>query len=405
MRGFKTRSGFTILRGTNVAEPKYRQELSALIKEKFGTGPFSKEVVDNILFFCQNYYVGKFEAICQEETSYTFYKGVVWLHEQAAFVRRTDDFHELPQGLDKSYFAEYRRVLKMIIEEGCLIDMKSGEQKETFFSKRFVSRLNDLLFLGHMMFGTAQSVAEQIMIGDAHDLIFDDKGLYVFVHRHYYDAVFEGLHKQQELGRPEYIMDQNGEESFKKAVDDCFGINYNKVLGMFGILFEQYGEQPGVVLDPYAGSFVQTIAENAEIPIDGLRTFFSGMTLSQKNKLPLPELLKRPRSLDRYLYRSILLWNIDGKEVFVFSEKSWFEATSQLYMDAIPWGKFPSEWHSNRCFAAYVNLKKEEHDAWLDDIVEQDLLQSNVLFHRSLKGLTTISGYVSLTGKDLGEID
>src|SRR6266536_3633284 len=168
---FKVADEFVILKGTKAAEPKFREPLSELIIAQYGRGAYKTAVVTEILFFCQNYYISEFERICNNENSYTFYKEIVWLHEQATNLRQSEHFDNLPQGISKSYIAEYRRILKMIIEQGCCVNMISSEKRDSEFQKRIDSIINDLLFLGSMLILCAECIAEQTMIKDDIDIL------------------------------------------------------------------------------------------------------------------------------------------------------------------------------------------------------------------------------------------
>jgi hypothetical protein len=404
MRVFNV-DGLIILRGTKAVEPKFRVALSNLVLEKFGSGPFNQNLVTEIIYFCRDYYISEFEKICNQETSYSFYKEIVWLHEQATTLRFKPAFNNLPEGLDQAYIGSYRRVLKLIIEQGCLVDMVSGEKRDEAFRDRIHSLLNELLFLGEMIYRCSESIAEQSMIEDAHDVVFDKDGLYVFERKHHYEMIFQYISNEMEKHKPEYIMDSNGSEDFEKALKECFGINYNGVKGTLGLVMEKKGLKPGDVISADCESIIKDVANFTETDEAIIDKFFSGFSLHKGNKHVVSELMKKPHSLDRYLYRPLLKWQINRKSFYVLGNYSWFEAENSLFLNAIPWGKYPSEWEGNACFNQYVNKKKDEHDKWLDDKVEQIILSTGLSYQRSVKKLATKKKSYSLLIKDLGEID
>ena len=56
--------------GTKKPEKKYRAELSKLLLEKFGIGPYSdEEKVREVISFCYEYFCKKFLDICYNEKS------------------------------------------------------------------------------------------------------------------------------------------------------------------------------------------------------------------------------------------------------------------------------------------------------------------------------------------------
>jgi len=405
MQVFNIEDEFIILKGIKTAEPKFREILSKLILSKYGKGPYPTETVTEILFFCKDYYISEFEKIVENEKSYTFYKEIVWMHEQATNLRHSEHFKNLPEGLDKSYIAEYRRILKMIIEQACYIDMVSGEKRDLEFKERIHPIINDLLFLGTMVFGVSESIAEQEMIEDATDIAFDKNNLYVFRRRHHYEFIFNHIGDKLESDNPEYIIDKNGDTDFKKAVLDSFGIEYDKIWQTIILVMEHFKLKYGDCISAAKDGFLKDIQNYTGSPLDSIEIFLSGMTLTRKNKMSLSNLLKKPHLLNKYLYRPFLLWTINQKEFYVFGTASLYEAEASLYLNAIPWGKMPIEWSNVATFKEYVSRKHDEHDKWLDDNIEKNIKATGLIYQRTVTKLLTKKQTYSLETKNLGEID
>ena len=132
---------------------------------------------------------------------------------------------------------------------------------------------------------------------------------------------------------------------------------------------------------------------------------FNGLTLHSNNKLSLYDLACKPHSMNRYLYRPILIWNIEGEDFAIIGINGFKESIMQLVTNCIPWGKAPVEWMQNRCFKAYVHSKEDAHDKWLDDDVEDRVKKEKLPYYRNLTTLTTKDGMLSLNIQDVGEID
>jgi len=81
------------------------------------------------------------------------------------------------------------------------------------------------------------------------------------------------------------------------------------------------------------------------------------------------------------------------------------EAENSLILNAIPWGKFPSEWSEAQGIKAYVSRKKQDHDNWLDDHVEKIIASCGLRYDRGVEKIHTKGKSFSLVGKSLGEID
>jgi hypothetical protein len=396
---------YIIVKGTKTAEPKFREILSKLIISKYGKGPYPTDVITEILFFCRNFYISEFEKILSNEKSYSFYKEIVWMHEQATNLRHSEQFKNLPDGIDKTYIAEYRRILKMIIEQGCCVDMFNGEIKDLKFMERTQPIINDLLFLGHMLIGISESIAEQGMIEDATEVSFDENNLYVFSRRHHYEFIINHIGQKQEKENPEYIVDNDGNQEFKKAVLESFGIEYDKIWQTIILVMEHFKLNYGDCVSAEKIGFLRDIENYSGIPLTSIEKFLSGMTLTKENKMSLLLFLKKPHSLNKYLYRPFLLWTINQKMFYVFGTASLYEAEASLYLNAIPWGKIPTEWSDNKKFIKYKNRKHLEHDKWLDDNVENSIKTTGLVYQRAVKKLITKEKSYPLEVKDLGEID
>lgn len=396
---------FTILKGLKAAESKFRKELSLLIVNKFGSPTYTTEINTEILIFCQEYYISNFEKICSKEVSYTFYREILWLHEQATSLRHSEEFESLPKGLSKSYIGSYRRLLKLIIEQGCSVHMLKGEKRDQIFQKRIEPILCDLLFLAEMMSVCAESIAEQVMIGDSLEINFDSKGLYLFSRKHHYDFIFQHLGYQHERNKPEYVVDDNGYVDYKQMVKESFDINYDKLLQAIIFIASQFKLDYGDCLSFEKNGFLKDVHNLTEATLESVEKFFSGLSLTKGNKMSLSELLRKPYSLNRYLYRPLLLWNINQKEYYVFGFASWYETQDNLYLNTIPWGKAPSEWDDITSFKNYKNRKEDIHDAWLDDVIERDIKATGLNYQRSLKKLVAKNQTYSLIANGIGEID
>jgi hypothetical protein len=396
---------YSILKGTKSAEPKYRIELSSKMVEAFGRGPFDQATITKILFFSRDYYIAEFEKILSHENSYIFYKKIMWFHEQATALRVDDEFNNLPEGITKGYIGEYRRILKLILEHGCLVELFSGEIKDRAFVNRFNPCLNDLLFLGHMIYRQSESIAEQSMIEDAHDVVFDGNGLYIFRRRHHYEIVFKHISEEINKHKQQYLIDPSGSEDFKIALTKCLQIDSDNLQFVIHEIMYHFQLESGDVISVSSDNFIKDIASRMKVAEHVVNKYFAALTLDANNKLSISDLVKKPHSLNRYLYRPFLKWKINGEYFYVFGNYSMFEAENTLILNTIPWGKMPSEWQDNACFADYVNRKKDKHDKWLDDEVEKIIISTGSPYQRSVKKIVTPAKTYSLLVKNLGEID
>jgi len=405
LKVFTITDAITVLRGEKDAEPKYRTEVSARIVHEYGKGPYDPEVQKKVFTSFQQYFIDKFEKVCEAETSFTFYCEIFILNEQATDLRRSELYHSLPTGIDQQYVSVYRRVLKMILEKGCDIEMKRGEKKGLAFIKRIQPILNDLLYLGEMIFDFTESFAEFSMVEGISKIIFDENDLYKQVREPHLDYVFHNIATDMQKNRDEYIIDPSGSEDFKAAIQQSFGIDYGNIELLIAALYHKFKLEPPDCLSADADNFFTDAANICDVGRESIKKFLSGLILTRSNKMALAELVRKPYSMNRFLYRPFLEWSINEVPYFICGIYSLDEAKNSLILNAIPWGKYPQEWKDVPGIKAYVHRKHKEHDDWLDDQVEKIILGCGLLYERGVEKIHTKEKSYSLMEKSLGEID
>ena len=335
---------YFIFKGEKIVEAKFRTELSKLIIGKFGNGPFvDQKVVREIVVFSLDYYISKFKEICLNEKSVRFYQNIFWFHEQSTELAFLHAKQDISPDISGRYIAKYRRILKFILEMGCDVPMVTGEATDKKFRERMEPILHDLLFLGEMILMCVDLYAEQTMIDDVTDIAFDKEGLYVFSRRHHYEFIFEHIIKELGSHLTKSVVDENGLEHFKDALEKCFGIKYNDVGHLIASIHKENEDKGGDVVGVGWETFPVNLHQLFGVPLEVAEQFFQGLRLDRSNKMDLLDLACRPYKLNRYLYRPIIIWNIDGKDYGLCGKNSWTETIIQYATNAIPWGKAPEE--------------------------------------------------------------
>lgn len=387
------------------AEAKFRNELSKQLISKFGRGPFEEEDIRAIVLYSVNYYIAEFLNICHSETSCKFYQQVFIFHEQATELSYV---HNEDPTIDWSYIASYRRTLKFVLETGCEINMVTGESFDANFQKRFEATINDLLFLGEMILTCVSLYAEQGMVEDLADVSFDENNLYVFGRRHHYNHIIKYIIGEFNGQVTKAIIDDSdlaGFSDLKNTIKKCFTINYDNVSYLLAAIHEQNKSKGGYIVGVEWRTLTANLNGMFGVPLESAEEFFQGLKLDRNNKMSLLDLACKPYNLIRYIYRPILIWNVDGSDYAFFGKSSWSETFIQLSSNAIPWGKAAPEWLKNKCFKTYVHTKEDDHDRWLDDEVEKKLETNNYKYDRNVKSLFHGNTSTNIDVKGLGEVD
>ncbi|MDP9955041.1 hypothetical protein J2X97_000678 [Epilithonimonas hungarica] len=396
---------YLIFKSDKTSEVKFRKELSKLIIDTFGKKDYTIGETTKIISFSLDYFVEKFREICLNETSVRFYQNIFKFHEHSVEIvyNFSDERNNQDSEIDFNYIAKYRRVLKYILEMGCEVKMHNQEASTKALKTRIENKLNDLLFLGEMILTCVSLYAEQTMIEDINEIRFEDD-LYVFSRKHHYDFIFQ--HIKQEFGGQltKAVVDKTeyaGLADLKQALKNCFDINYDNVGHIIASIHEQNKSKGGDVVGVNWDAFPLNLSAMFGADSENAKLFFKGLTLDKSNKMPLLDLACKPYKLNRYLYKPIIIWNIEGEDYALVGKHSWSETFIQLASNAIPWGKAPEEWLKNNCFRKYVNEKEDAHDKWLDDAVEEKLIHNKIYYERNLKSIDN----VDINNEEVGEID
>ncbi len=343
-------NNLTIYKGDSTPESKYRVELSKYLLNEFGEGPYSEHnKAREAISYSYNYFCEQFLKLCNQENSVRFYQFILSQHEQSieiAFFAKEGHF---PDGIDGKYIAVYRRILKWILEQACDIKLHNQEKTDDLFLDRSLNVLNELVFLGDMMLTCATMYAEQDMIEDVAEIIFED-GLYVMKHKHHYDYVINEIQKSYGVHSFKHVVEDNPIENLQEGIEASFGIKYAYLTTAIQEIHKMNKEKGG----QYCGFGWKSLPLSVESMFNGdpdqASILFKGLTISKENKLKLSDLVCKPQTMFRYLYRPILIWNIEGEDFAVVGINGFKESIIQLTTNAIPWGKAPDEWMANAKF-------------------------------------------------------
>ena len=242
------------------------------------------------------------------------------------------------------------------------------------------------------------------MIDDSIEITFKDD-LYIINRKHSYNAVFEHIVSDYGTRLTKHVTDCDGVEKFDKILKEAFNLSLEDIGHVVGIIHEELEAMDG----EYTGVGWETLPINLhlffDVPIKIAEQFFRGFRLDKLNKMDLLSLACKPYKLNRYLYKPILIWNVDGKDFAFFPKNAWQESIIQYITNAIPWGKAPEEWLKNEKFKNYVHKQEDDHDKWLEDSVESKIIEANLFFDRNVTHLTSKKKSTTIDIEGLGEVD
>lgn len=403
------KDNFAILQGTNKRANEFNTNLSQQIIDKFGKKIQTLDDKKNIIGFSLNYFVDKFEQICHHETSVRFYQGILRFYENATEFVLKYNKNATIDGLPLNYIAKYRRILEFILEAGCEVKMKRTEEDEDKFNIRLEAIIDDLLFLGNRILTYANLYSEMSMIEDNLDIFINEDNECIIRRNHHYEMIFKVIINESGNAYEKYVKDNTeyeGLEDLIVALQNCFGIRYETVENIIESVYRLSELNNGALVALKPELLSSYLSHLNSISTTVAKQFLAGLMLDKSTKMNLFDLARKPYSINRYSYKPILIWNIDGEDAAIITWNSLPLAFTLYVSNAIPWGKVPKEWMQNKKFKNYVHRKEDSHDKWLDDYVEKILIKNKIEFDRNVKKLQSSKNkFISINGKGLGEID
>lgn len=363
----------------------YWPELSAEIIELYGNNPIQDPIiVEQVLLHSFAYYCSKFREILEAETNFQFFRYVFFLHEESQkLVTKTMDGFKLPESISND-FASYRRILKLILEQGCDNDLTWGNTPSKEEVAIMDEQIQRLVYLGTWMYQFAEFVAYQKMIEEAHIIEFEDDEMTIAWQYHYgvvYKKFFPTLLADYEKA----AVDEDSVEQLKEAINQRYGINYDFAGGqIFEIKKHHNAERPELQpIEPYV--LPLNLVAHTGVDTESAEQFYNGLSLSRTNKMSIEDAILKPYSTERYMFRPILIYEIDGVQRALVGEQKFRESIYVLATNALSWNTIPSDWRENIEMLRFMSQKGNEHDKILEDKIEAIILEKKLLYCRNIK--------------------
>lgn len=385
----------------------YWTKLSGYIKQKHGEGPFTEHVkVEAILLDCFDFLVNEFRILISSETNLGFFMTAFLLHEESIklYLKQLKGY-QFPDRQMENNFSIYRRVLKLILEQGCDIDMKWGEAPNKEETDRIYDKIHDLYYLGAHMYEFADHVAFQKMVEECHKVYFTEEGWIHPIWQYHYGAVYESLYPRLDSSYVQATFDQNAGKELVDKISQCYGIDYNFAGGIIYHIKEQLNPRASETQTIEPGILPQNLVAKYGIDIGSAKQFYDGLTISRHNKPTIEEAIYKPYAMNRYMFRPILVYQIEGEERALVGREKYPESVLVTATNAIHWNAMQDEWKQNTCMSAFMKQKGEEHDAILEDKIEEIIQEEGYLYCRNIESLQRLKGNNVNFIKDCGEID
>jgi len=398
--------GHLMLRYSDSPADVYWDEVSLFISGKYGQEKIiDHNTVESVLIDCFNFMAGKFKNLVHEETSFTFFQYVFYLHEESIKLYKKHTFENLslyPVG--HSEFAMYRRILKCTLEQGCEIDLVWGNFPTAAEVFQIDAKMQNLIYLGRWLYDLADSIALHKMISNFHSITFKSNDHLVIDFQSHYAELYDKLFPQLQQDYENAIADNQSVNKLRGAIENCFGVQYDFAAGIIFEIKAHFSDLDSQTIQPHV--LPQNLVNHFGITEEEATRFYEGLTLSRSNKMSIEDLVYKPYNMDRYMFRPILVYNIGGEDRALVGREKFSESIFVMSSNAIHWNALPMEWRQNLCMEQFLSRMGNEHDKILEDAIEIKIRANNLLFVRNIKSFKQAQGNnVNINSAVAGEID
>lgn len=375
--------------------------LSEFIISKHGyITTYDHNEVEEILLSCFEYFVDQFRTLILQQDTEIFFHYVFLLHEASIdlYIEQLKGL-QLPDDID-SDFPRYRRILKLILEQSCDIELTA---KRSIGYQEALNIMQELYYLGNWIYEFSIYTAYHKMIPSAYFVEFEEN-VFTCGWQNNYGELNKLLLKYFSIDY-ETFFDEAALDELKQAIEDNFFIDYKKAIGQIPIIKKHFSNRQNQTIEPYVLPI--NLAAECNTSEDNTWLFYSGLMITKANKLSIEDTVLKPHSEKRYIFRPMLTYIVDDVERSLVGDNKVAESMMVIASNTIHWNTMPEEWLQNKGMVKFMNKKGLEHDRLLENEIEKIFITNKFPYCRNTKSFKQKNGKsnVKVDIQGLGEID
>lgn len=392
---------YHIVTPNKIHEPYYRTKLSQQLIEKYSRH-ISGENIMKALIDSYDFFTEEFSKAIKEVNDLMFYFFVYNIHEETAELSYLRSTGQCKIPVEGTNFAQYRRILKLILQESCSVQMSECQHPSAKWMASTISKIEKLLLLGDFAFDMVNTISEHKFTDGSIEIRFDND-LYVFDNPPEWKGFLNNFHDNFPLEIEGSIHDETIQQKIDTVLNQEFGID----LKVLSLVVEHIAEDLYNQMPPRLCKVAELISLFAkQSNSSNINPFINGLILNKENVAKLKSGIYSAYNGDRLIHRPFLDVNLDGTDCILFGRYTLMEAINTLCQNQITHGKIPLEWKQ---IPSMKKVQKElvaYHKDILENPVEQLLIGLKIPHERNVKTLKTANHYENMSINDWpGEID
>lgn len=384
----------------------YWREMTQIVRHELGVGKFTDPgVVRSMLEELLTYLLDEFQHVALKGRNLSFLIFVHGIHEGSITITQLAQ-HNHPDIIkalneqDRRELPGVRRILKLVLEE---ILFEQFEQEMTpdiaahaQATIENVALLEELLYLGVWALELKECINACAMYPKAIALKSSWKELLTIMTTFPYKKLLDVVN--QDIINYSNVHYESLNEELDTALQQDFGSSLTHFLDLMP-------EQSGSGVIPREEFLREIGYEGAALK--QLRPFYTGLTLSVANKLPLAESFKKTQLNARLIYRPIIEFkDRHGNDYWLVGRNKTLESRMVLQTSAMLWGELPREWYVGEHTREFVHHTETQREESMMAKIAELLDRQQVLYSTSIKSMFDGRGQgINIVKNGPGEID
>jgi hypothetical protein len=383
----------------------YWPQVTNLLKPKIGTRSVSdSNEVQELLKEGFSFLCAEFDKLVRKVPLASFFVFVNDLHEDSIEVwRRQLGGNHWPE-INQEDFAGTRRVMKIVLEQGCSIRLTGHPHFTTEIGQRinlYTSHLEELLYVGEWAFALSEYIARSQVCPRSISLEVVEDELTIYVNPPF-NSIFSFIFEDKDRHNNKIVVSDSA-LSLKQVLANELYVSYDYLCSAIYEPIRRSGFKYTVFR---LEELMAQLHETMQFPLSVMEIFYSGLMITEANVLPTSECILKSQDSRRFMYRPILRYRIGGIFYYLIGGHKWSESLSQLTTNSIPFGQFPEEWKQLQPLKKFLVATMNTHDKILEDPAIEIIKHFGLKWDRNVKYLRKSNNQnLSLEKESVGELD
>lgn len=378
---------------------EYWPGLTALVYEQHGDTEIKNDsAVQAVLKACFAHLGGQFMTLIQAESRASFYLTVHEFHENSfALWKLQSEGHQLD--LLPSDLAAIRRVLKIVLEQGCAHDWSNHADfrvEAQQHQQAYLATLERMLYLGYWAIGIADYIARSQLFPGSIGVQIQEGELSILTYQPQQE-----IFKYIDADLPKHgesVIVQHTFQELKALFRQQLNIDYDRATAFLA-------HKPNGLALVNPEQLLPILVQEGAGDEATLRRFFAGLTVSAASRLSFADCILRNQDSNRYTYRPILQVTVAGEPRWLLGPRKWDESFTTLTTNALPFALCPEEWLQFPVVRQFADTLRQQHDQVLEQPLRDLLAARRIPYDANVTSLRASGGNIPIAIAGVGEID